>query len=69
MKYVYSFVVWPSETWGHEALVFEVFRVVGRVEMVITEKGFEVMRSHAGHSGLTFREIERVAYQEPEVVS
>ena len=69
MKYVYSFVVWPDETWGFDRSVFDFFRIFRRrTEMHFTEEDFERFRSGMGHSGLTLREVTRVIYVKPESV-
>ncbi len=70
MKYTYSFVVWPDETWDFDRAVYDYFRVFRRrVEMHFTEDEFERFRSGMGHHGFTLREVTRVPRQEPEVVS
>lgn len=69
MKYVYSFSVWPDETWGFEPAIYELFRhLEWRVEMQFTEAEFERFRSQLSHAGLSLREIERWPQQEPETV-
>lgn len=69
VKYVYSFVVWPDETWDFDKAVFDYFRVFRRrVEMHFTEEEFERFRSGMGHHGLTLREVTRRPYVQPEVV-
>ena len=68
-QYVYSFSVWPQETWGFERPVYDLFNALNaRVEMVFTRATFEQFRSGLSHAGLTLREIERVPYFEPEPV-
>lgn len=68
--YAYSFSVWPSETWGFDKAVFQVFEAMGaRVEMPFTPEEFERFRSSLSHSGFTLREIERALYHEPEPVN
>lgn len=67
--YNYSFSVWPSETWGFEKPVFELFKFLNRrVEITFTPDEFERFRSGLSHHGLTLREVERVPYAEPEYV-
>jgi hypothetical protein len=69
MKYVYSFSVWPDETWKFEHAIYDLFRMLTtRVEMTFTSKEFEQFRSSLSHHGLTLREIERWPYMEPEPV-
>ena len=69
MKYVYSFVVWPDETWDFDRAVFDYFRVFRRrTEMHLTEEEFERFRSGMGHHGLTLREVTRRLDVEPEPV-
>jgi hypothetical protein len=67
--YVYSFHVWPSETWKFAPAVYDLFRMLnGRVEMTFSPEEFERFRSDLSHHGLTLREAERVPYLEPEPV-
>lgn len=68
MIYVYSFSVWPDETWKMDRAVYELFRAIGtRVEInPCTHETFEKFRSGLSHHGLTLREVERVPYVEPE---
>jgi len=69
MKYVYSFVVWPDETWDHPRALFDYFRVFRRrTEMTIGEAEFERFRSEMGHAGFTLREATRRPDVEPEPV-
>ncbi len=69
MKYLYSFVVWPSETWGFGKALFMVFKATRiRMDEVFEEEEFEAFRSMLNHDGFTLREIERVPYHEPEIV-
>jgi hypothetical protein len=69
MRYVYSFSVWPDETWKFERAVFALFGMLtARIEMIFTRPEFERFRSGLSHHGLTLREIERVPYHEPETV-
>lgn len=68
-EYVYSFSVWPDETWKWEKAVFDLFRMLlTRVNMRFTPNGFEEFRSSISHHGFTLREVERVPYIEPETV-
>ena len=68
-RYVYSFQVWPDETWNFDPAVYELFKVrQGRVELDFFESDFERFRSGLSHHGLTLREVERVPYTEPEPV-
>jgi hypothetical protein len=69
MKYVYTFSVWPSETWGFNRELFDLFRMVNtQVEMHFTEGEFEQFRSALSHDGFSLREIERWPYVDPEPV-
>jgi hypothetical protein len=69
VKYVYSFQVWPDETWSFDPAVYELFRMMrGRIELEFTAADFERFRSGLSHHGLTLREVERVPYNEPESV-
>lgn len=69
MKYIYSFVVWPDETWNHPRALFDYFRVFqGRTEMHFTPEKFERFRSEMGHAGFTIRECMRRPLVEWEVV-
>jgi hypothetical protein len=69
MRYVYTFSVWPDETWGFGRALFDVFRLLNaRVEMPFTEAEFERFRSGLSHDGFTLRAVVRVPYSEPEVV-
>jgi hypothetical protein len=69
MKYVYSFVVWPDETWNFDHAVYEYFRVFRRrTEMHFTEEEFRRFRSGMEHHGLTLREVTRRPYVDPEPV-
>jgi len=68
-KYVYAFSVWPSETWGFDPAVFELFKMwPGRVETIHSASEFERFRSGLSHHGITLREIERVPHSNPEPV-
>ena len=67
--YVYSFQVWPDETWNFDKAVFDLFRMLAtRVEMNYTRDEFESFRSSLSRHGITMREIERVPYAQPEPV-
>jgi hypothetical protein len=69
MKYVYSFVPWPDETWEFDRAVYDLFRVfTRRVEMHFTAEGFERFRSDLSHHGFTLREVTRRPFAKPEVV-
>lgn len=70
MKYTYSFVVWPDETWDSwPRAVFDYFQVFRyRTEMRFTEEEFERFRSEMGHAGFTLRECTRTPHVEPEPV-
>jgi hypothetical protein len=69
MEYLYTFSVWPSESWGFDRAVFQLFEALsGRVEMRFTPEEFESFRSALNHHGLTLREVERVRHAEPELV-
>lgn len=61
MVYVYSFVVWPDETWDSwPRSVFVLFDVLTvRVEMKFAPEEFERFRSELGHTGFTLRECVR----------
>lgn len=70
MKYVYTFSIWPDETWGFSRALFDMFRLINpRVEMPFTEADFERFRSGLGHDGFTVRGVVRVPHHEPEVVN
>lgn len=59
VMFKYSFVVWPSEDWGHARSVVAYFTIVGRVEMEFPDAiQFETFRSEMSHSGLSLREVE-----------
>jgi hypothetical protein len=59
-KYVYTFVAWPDETWNFDRAVFDLFKVLtARVELVFTEREFEMFRSRLSHHGFTLREVVR----------
>ena len=69
MKYTYSFVTWPDETWDFDRAVFELFDILSaRVEMHFSEKEFESFRSRLSHHGFTLREVTRRPYVQPEPV-
>lgn len=69
MKYVYSFVAWPDETWKFERAMYELFRMLNmRIEMDLTEEEFERFRSSLSHHGITLRECSRRPYAEEETV-
>ena len=69
MKYVYTFSVWPDETWGFDRAIFDVFRLMRRrVAMPFTEEEFEAFRSQLGRHGFTLRGITRVPECDPEPV-
>lgn len=68
-EYIYSFTVWPDETWNFDQAIFELFRMLlTRVEWKFDRQGFERFRSSLSRHGLTLREIERVPYMDPEPV-
>ncbi len=68
-QYVYSFTVWPDETWNFDKAVFDVFRMLcTRVDMAFTSDDLQNFRSRLSHHGLTLREIERVPYADSEPV-
>jgi len=68
-RYLYSFQVWPDETWNFDPAVYELFRVhQNRVELDFSEREFELFRSGLSHHGLTLREVERVPYADPQPV-
>jgi hypothetical protein len=71
MTYNYSFVAWPSETWGFDPAIFRLFELLQtRVEhTAITSEEFEQFRSRLNHVGITLREIERVPYYESEKIT
>jgi hypothetical protein len=70
MDYLYTFSVWPSETWGFDRAVFQLFEVLaGRVEMQFRPEEFEAFRSALNRHGLTLREVERVRHEKPETVA
>jgi hypothetical protein len=69
MRYVYTFSIWPDETWGFNRALFDVFRLLNtRLAMPFTPEEFEAFRSELSHDGFTLRAITRVPYREPEVV-
>jgi hypothetical protein len=69
-RFVYSFAIWPDETWKFDPAVHRVFEAMGgRMEFEFAEPEFERFRSGLSHHGLTLREVERVPYREPEPVS
>jgi hypothetical protein len=69
MPYIYSFVVWPDETWKHGGAMYTYFKLFHRrTEMRFTQEDFEKFRSDMGHYGFILREIERQLYVTPEVV-
>jgi hypothetical protein len=68
-EFIYSFTVWPDETWNFDPAVFDLFRMLlTRVELKFNHQAFERFRSSLSRHGLTLREIERVPYIEPELV-
>ena len=68
-KYVYSFCVWPDETWKHPCAIFTYFKMANtRVDMTFTQEEFERFRSEMSHAGLTLREVERWPHCEPETI-
>jgi hypothetical protein len=70
VSYVYSFVVWPDETWDFDRAVYDYFRVFRRrTEMHFTADEFERFRSGMGHHGFTLREVTRRPDVEPEAVN
>ena len=69
MKYAYTFSIWPDETWGFQAELFELFRLLSpRAEMPFTEEEFERFRSALNRDGFTLRGITRAPYHKPEMV-
>jgi hypothetical protein len=69
MKYVYTFSIWPDETWGFQEAIFDVFRLINpRVEMPFTPEEFEQFRSALNRDGFTLRGIVRVPHHEPEII-
>jgi hypothetical protein len=67
--YVYSFSVWPDETWKFTRSLYDYFRMINTlVEMNFTQDQFERFRSEMSHDGMTLREVGRWPYHEPEVV-
>jgi hypothetical protein len=68
-KYLYSFVVWPSEGFPHSRALFTYFRVFRRrTEMRLTEAEWEAFRSEMTSDGFSLREVTRVPFVEPESV-
>jgi hypothetical protein len=56
-KYVYSFCIWPDETWDFDRAVFDLFKMLnGRLDMVFAPHEFERFRSALSHHGFTLRE-------------
>lgn len=70
MKYVYTFVPWPDETWDFDRAVFDLFRglTIKRLEMQFTHEEFERFRSTLSHHGITLREVQRRPWVKPESV-
>lgn len=67
--WAYSFVAWPAHDRGFNTSVFDLFEhLKSRVEIVVTERGFEAYRDDLATFGITMREIERVPWSEPESV-
>ncbi len=63
----YAFVAWPDETWRFERAMYDLFRMLStRVEMNATPEEFERFRSGLSHHGITLREVERIAANEPQ---
>lgn len=68
-KYVYTFSVWPDETWDIDPAIYTLFECFQHpVELEFTPQQFERFRSGLSHHGLTLREISRVPYVEPEIL-
>lgn len=67
--WVYSFSLWPDETWNFSRSLFNVFTMMtGRMDLNLTEAEFEKIRSDLGHDGFTMREVERWPYHPPQSV-
>lgn len=68
-SFIYSFSVWPDETWNFSPATFQLFEVLKvRIQFEFTEQEFEEFRSGLSHHGLTLREIERVPAFEPQII-
>ena len=60
-EYVYSFVVWPNETYeAHPQALFDYFRKFRRcTEMIFTEDGFRKFRAEMASAGFRLAECIR----------
>jgi hypothetical protein len=78
-KYVYTFHLWPDETWGRRDLddnhpkiphaVFDLFRMINHgIEMELTALEFVRFRHDVESFGITLREISRRPYHEEETI-
>lgn len=69
MRYVYSFVVWPSEGFPWNLAVFDYFRAFRRrTEMHFTEEGWDRFRAGMTTDGFSLREVTRTPQVERESV-
>jgi hypothetical protein len=70
VKYTYTFVPWPDETWDFSPAMFDLFRglAIRRLEMDFTHEEFERFRSALSHHGMTLREVQRRPYVKAESV-
>jgi hypothetical protein len=66
-EYDYEFSVWPSDR-GWDPAVYEVFRSLPRIAMVLAEDDFRLFRASLERSGFTIREATRALHHEPEPV-
>lgn len=67
--YVYTFTVWPAETFGFSRNLFLVFEFLnGRIERQLTADEFETFRSDLNRQGLTLREILRQPAKDWELI-
>ena len=65
-EFLYRFTVWPDDQWGYGRSVFQVFEAMdSRLEMRLSEDGFERFRLNLSHNGFALREVERTACVEP----
>lgn len=59
--FVYSFSVWPDESFDHDIAMFDLFRVLGtRVDITFAEYEFLSFKHGLKKAGITLREVERI---------
>ena len=63
----YEFSVWPAEH-GWERSVYELFRSIPRISIMMGDDQFQLFRDSLGRSGFTLREGTRVPHHEPEPI-